>query len=73
MTAENHKNKPDEKKRKPEEVDRALPRTNEDLSSSESHGFPEFSKKNSLKIFDHEYLQEFKDFTMSGRIFHFIL
>ena len=45
MTAENHKNKSDEKKRRLEEVDQALLSSNEDFSSSDHYGFPEFCKK----------------------------
>ena len=69
MTEENHQNKSDEKQRKLEERDQALLSNNED---SEHHDFPEFCKQTSLKIFDHKYLQEFNDFTKSGRILYFI-
>ena len=73
MTAENHQNKPDVKKRKLEEVHQVLLNTNEPFSSSKNHYFLKFCKKESIKRFDDNDLQAFNDFCKSDKVFEFIL
>ena len=73
VSAEDHQNKTDVKKRKLEEVHHKLLSSDEDFSSSKNNCFSEFCQKKSLKIFDDKYLQTFNDFSKSGRILYFIL
>ena len=73
MSAENHRNKPDVKKRKLEEVHETLLNTNENCRNSKSYGFVKCCKETSLEKFDDKNLQKFNDFTLSGKSFDFIL
>ena len=73
MSAENHQNKPDVKKRKLEEVHHKLFRCDENCRTSKDHGFVKCCKETSLEKFDDKNLQKFSDFTLSGKSFDFIL
>ena len=73
MSEENHRNKPDVKQRKLEEVHQALLSTNENFTTFKEHGFVNFCTNRSLKIFEDNYVQTFNDVTKSGKVFEFIL
>ena len=73
MSAENHRNQPDVKKIKLEEVHQTLLSSKEHFSSSKSHSFVMFSKKNSIEKFDDKHLQGFNDISKSGKMFYFTI
>ena len=72
MSAENHRNKPDVKKRKLEEVHQTLLSTNETFSNPKRYGFVMCCKKTAVEKCDDKHLQKFNNFTKSGKIFHLI-
>ena len=73
MSAENLQNKIVLKKRKLDAVHQELLNIKENPSSSKNHDFPKFCKKTSVRRFDDKYLQTINDFTVSGKLFNFIL
>ena len=73
MSSENHRNQPDVKKRKLEEVNQTLLSTKDNFSNSKSRGFVKCCKETSLKTFQDKNLQTFANVTKSGKKFHLII
>ena len=68
VSAENHLNKNDLKKRKLQEVHQAILSTYESFRNTKNYDFVKFCMTKSLRRFDDNDLQLFNDFTKSGKV-----
>ena len=73
MSAENHRNQPDVKKRQLEEVHQTLLSTEDNFSNSKSPGFVKCCRETSFRRFEDKHLQTFDNVNKSGKNFHLII